>query len=220
MLDHILAILLLVILPARALWRSRDKHSSSGSKATRYLTTIGIAVGLLVLLAIDWIVMGREITTLGLGVPVTTAAHIGIGITAVALLVLGVAVRRKPKPLKEDVASAQQELLPETPTEVRIFFLFAVVIGFAWEVLYRGFLLFYLTPHIGLAGAVCVASITYGAAHGYKTLIQFIGSIVAAFAFTIGYAITANLWWLVILHTALPLLSILAMKAKPSADAR
>lgn len=41
-----------------------------------------------------------------------------------------------------------------------------------------------------LPGGVVAAALTYGAAHGFKSRGQFAGSIVAAIAFTIGYAAT------------------------------
>ena len=85
MLDHLLAILLLVVVPARALWRSQTNHPSSEPKTTRYLTTIGTVGGLLSLLAIDWIAAGRAATALGLGVPTTTPALIGLCIAAALL---------------------------------------------------------------------------------------------------------------------------------------
>ena len=90
-----------------------------------------------------------------------------------------------------------------------MFALLAFAAGFGWEVLYRGFLLFYLQPYVGLAGAVFVSAIVYGAAHEFRSWSQSAASIAAAFSFTIGYALTDNLWWLILLHTGLPLVGIM-----------
>lgn len=216
MLDHLLAILLLGVVPIRALWRSRTNQPSSKPKTTRYLTTISMVAGLLILLTVDWLAMGRAAMALGLGTPRTTPALIGLGVAAALLAVLGLVSRRGSASARADVVQARRELLPETPSEVRLFLLFAAAVGFGWEVLYRGFLLLYLQPHIGLTGAVVTAALAYGLAHGFKGWGQFAGSIVAAFAFTIGYAMTGNLWWLILLHTALPLLGLFTGRLRVS----
>lgn len=71
----------------------------------------------------------------------------------------------------------------------------------------------YLHPITGLSGAVVIAALAYGAAHGFKTAKQFVASIVSALAFTVGYAMTSNLWWLMLLHIGLMLLGALASRA-------
>ncbi len=170
--------------------------------------------GLLFILMADWAAAGRAATALGLGAPTATPALIGLGVAAALLAVVGLGMRRKSTSTRADVEQARRELLPETSREVRLFLLLTAAVGFGWEVLYRGFLLFYLQPRIGLAGAVVAAALAYGAAHGFKSRGQFAGSIAAALAFTIGYAATWNLWWLILLHTGLPLLSLSAARSR------
>ena len=57
-------------------------------------------------------------------------------------------------------------------------------------------------PAIGITGAVIVAALAYGVGHGFKTWQQALGSAAAAFAFTIAFALTNSLWWLMAFHTA------------------
>jgi membrane protease YdiL (CAAX protease family) len=80
------------------------------------------------------------------------------------------------------------------------------VAGVAWEVLFRGYLLWALTPRVGIVGAVFVASVAYGVAHGYKSPRQFTSSLVSALLFTIAYALTHSLWWLMLIHGGLPVM--------------
>lgn len=216
MLDDILAFLLLVVLPARALWRSRTNRRASRPKAGRYLVTIMMVGGLLGVLAADWLTTGRTAAALGLAAPTTMAAMVGLGLAVTLLVAMGMSMRRKPAPA--DVQQASSEMLPDTPGEVRLFLLFALAVGFGWEVLYRGFLLAYLQPHVGLVAAVIVAALAYGAAHGFKNVRQFGGSIAVALAFTVGYALTANLWWLILLHMSLPLLTLFAMRGSEASS--
>ena len=210
MIDHILAFALLIVVPARALWRSRKTRPDEGGKAARYLGTIGIVGGLLTVLAVDWLLTARAVEALGLGVPTATSALIGLVAAAALLASLCILASRKSASGSDDMERTGSELLPTSPKEVRLFVLLALAVGFGWEVLYRGFLLFYLQSEAGLALAVVISAVAYGAAHGFKSAGQLAASIAAAFAFTIGYALTANLWWLILLHTGLPFVGLLA----------
>ena len=107
LLDHILAFLLLAVVPARALWRSRANRLTSKSKITRYLTTIGIVGGLLATLAVDWLAAGRNTDALGLATPTTTLAWGGLGLAAILLGGLALAIRRKPASARADVEQAR-----------------------------------------------------------------------------------------------------------------
>lgn len=213
MLDHLLAVLLLLVVPARALWRSRSGRISTGSKTARYLTVIGMVGGMLTLLATDWLMTGRSIHALGLGIPTSMPALIGLGLAVVLLAILGLSRRDPSTTLRPDVEAVRRELFPDTPGEMRLFLLVTLAAGAGWEILYRGFLLFYLPSTTGLSGAVIISAGAYGAAHGFKTAKHFVASIVSALAFTIGYAVTANLWWLMLLHIGLMLLGALAGRA-------
>ncbi len=146
---------------------------------------------------------GRPAVALGLGVPATTPAKAGMVIAI--LLLVGFAIAVRLQPMSPEVEAKAKLLLPQTRSEFALFLLFAIAVGFGWEVLYRGFLLDYLVPHIGMVAAVVVAASAYGLGHGLKSFKMFLGSLGSAFAFTIGYALTGNLWWLILLHTGLPL---------------
>lgn len=75
--------------------------------------------------------------------------------------------------------------------------------------LYRGFLLAVLIPHIGALAAISSAALAYGLAHGYKSPRQLIGTV-AAFIFTIAYYLTESLWWPMLIHAGMGMLVALA----------
>jgi membrane protease YdiL (CAAX protease family) len=207
LLDLILAFLLLIVLPARALWRSQTKPLET-PRIRKYTVTILMVTSLVTILWIDWWIAGRSADALGLGLPTTTPALIGLGVSAGLLALFCILIWHKREAPAPEAERAARELLPQTASEIRMFVSFSLAVGFGWEVLYRGFLLFYLPLHINFVPAVIVSAIAYGAGHGFKNFGQFAGSIVAALAFAIGYALTANLWWLAILHVGLPLLTL------------
>lgn len=211
MLDQILAILLIAAIPARALWRSRAKSKALKTKSTRYRDTIAMVAGLLIILAIDWVATGRTAETLGLAIPSTLPALACLAVAFTMIVVLAIAIALRPVRMT-DAGGSGREMLPETLAEFRLYALFTLVAGFGWEVLYRGFLLHYLSPLVGIPAAIAIAALAYGLGHGFKSPKQLAGSLISAFAFTIGYALTANLWWLIVLHVGLPVVGVLASR--------
>lgn len=211
--DALLATCLVGLVPAYMLWRSRSRGSTPPKGPLVSLwRTLGLAAGLTALLAASWLRNGRRLSDLGLVYPLSPAAEIGLGIAVVVLSGFAIAIvlqLRSKKTKAEDMAKALEHL-PRTKGEAARFIPLIVLISAAWELLYRGFLLWFLTPRIGLAGAIAMAATVYALAHGYKGVRSFAASLVSALLFTVGYAVTRSLWWLILLHAGLPVLVSLA----------
>ena len=159
---------------------------------------------------------GRSAALLGLDLPVSTTGLIGIAAALVILAALAAAILLKRPATPSAGQSPRADLLPQTDRDTRLFILFSLVAGFGWELLYRGFLLWALTPLLGAPAAVVVAATAYGLAHGSRGIGSLIGAIISSFLFTIAYALTGSLWWLILLHVGLPLVGLLARAAQRS----
>lgn len=212
--DDALLLILLIGLPARALWGDlrRQRPPSHTPKLARYGRTIlmgGALAGAVIAL---WLESGRAWRSLGFDPPFTPAGLARLAVAGALLLALAAARSRKgevdPKTMKRAA-----EMMPEGRAETAAFIPFVLVVGCGWELLYRGYALWVLEPRIGTVTAVAVAAAAYAAAHGYKGRREFIGSLVAAFAFTIAYALSRSLWWLMLLHAGVPVVGLLAMRA-------
>jgi membrane protease YdiL (CAAX protease family) len=211
-LDYALMVCLILLLPAFSLWKSLRKPAPlMAVRSSRYAwTAVRVAI-LLLVLAIDWYGARRSPDALGLDLPVSPRGQIGLAIAAivvVALLLSSWFERRRASDAKlaaYQLKLENNDLLPRTSTEMWGFMGLSLMIGAGWELLYRGFLLWGLAPVIGTAGAIVITALAYGLAHGYKSRGQLAGSIVSAFIFTIAYATTHSLWWLMILHVAVGL---------------
>jgi membrane protease YdiL (CAAX protease family) len=156
---------------------------------------------------------------LGLALPPTAAGTWGLAIVVVLLATLHVWGKRAESKMTSEERAKQEDKLRELPfsmprTRFEIVAYLITMIGMttAWEVFFRGYLLLVLTPLTGLPMAVFLAAVSYGAGHGFENVKQFLGSIVAAFAFTIGYALTGSLWWLIVLHAAAPVTIFFAIR--------
>jgi membrane protease YdiL (CAAX protease family) len=212
-LDWILVATLVLVLPAEALWNSiARREKPKRPLGTRLARSLRVIVVLLAFLFMIWGLEGRSIALLGLEWPVSTAGLIGLGVAIVILALLAAAIRlRKPTAAEAD-AMAASAITPETKSETILFVLFAFAAGIGWELLYRGFLIWALAPWIGTIGAVVVAAVAYALGHGSQNAKSLIGSTIASFLFTIGFAVTGSLWWLMLLHTGLPLIGLLAAR--------
>jgi len=206
------ALYLVVILPGQKLWQSlQPAKGPERPRLPAYRnSTIRIVILLAILAALMWW-SGRPAAALGLALPLSAAGAWGVAVAFTLFAVMsGGGWLWERKLQGEKLAEYQTKLekasasMPQTKQELKAFLLLFIFIGCGWELLYRGFLMMVLTPVTGTASAVALAAVAYGAAHGYQSRGQFIGSIVAALLFTIGYVATGSLWWLMLLHTLLP----------------
>ena len=229
--DLLFTLYLLVYFPLSSLWRSRHPRPPKPDlpalrsywRQGRYVLSL-----LCVFMLVKWL-GGHNLVQLGLGFPSTPRALWGLAAAAfllVAMHLLGNRMDRKLTPeqriKQEDKLRDSPFPMPRTQTETLAYLVTMIGMTATWELLFRGYLLLVLTPATGLPLAVALAAISYGAGHGYQNPKQFFGSIVAAFAFTIGYAMTGNLWWLIVLHAAAPVAMMFAARKitpRPSTDA-
>lgn len=203
------AAFLVLILPAWTLRKSLQQNRPQRDQAAAFRSNLRLIVTLLLILAGLMLWSGRPAAALGLALPPLGLWCLGISAALLAALVLANALWERSlkgeKLAQYEAKMAQASAqMPATPAELKAFLLLTLLLGCGWELLYRGFLLLVLTPLIGVYAAVALAALAYGAAHGYQSRGQFIGSIVSAFLFTIGYVATGSLWWLMLVHTALP----------------
>jgi membrane protease YdiL (CAAX protease family) len=212
MLDLLLVIYLILFMPAQQIWRSLRKTPAKRTRLWNYGRNCFIIGTLLVLLAVSSVVEGRTAAALGLRWPPTAWEWWAIAGAAVLLGALHLIGNRMEAKLSPDKRAAQEaklladEMLPRSARELVAFVIMAVLIGFGWEVLYRGFLLLILTPYVGDAGAITLAALAYGVGHGFDTWKQLIGSIAAALAFTLAYYLSHSLWWLIVFHSGVGIL--------------
>ena len=202
------------------LWRSLGTRGRPPEpKVRRYTRSIVIAAVLDGLLALQWASAGRSLRELGLEAPISVAGLVGLGL---AVCVLGLMIANmvaRPSPTASSGEDPAADMLPETRAEVAIFVIFSLVVGSSWEALYRGFLIWALPPHLGLIVSIAVAAGAYGAAHGFKNAKMFVGSLVSALVFTVAFAVTRSLWWLILIHCGLPLIGALTFHGRRRASA-
>ena len=219
--DYLFAFYLLIALPVYSLWKSWRPTPATTSRSTLqgYWRQARFVVSLLFILCLVSWLSGHSAQDLGLDIPLSAPGAWGLLAACCLLTVLHLVEKRAERRTSDEDRSKYQAILndlpvnmPGTRTETAAYLVTMVGMTASWELLYRGYLLLVLAPFTGTPVAVALAALSYGAAHGYANFRQFAGSIIAAFAFTIAYACTGSLWWLMVLHAAAPVTMLYAVR--------
>ncbi len=157
-----------------------------------------------------WLGTGRAWSMLGV-VPQWTW---GLGGTALgAAIVIVFVVRQRNEALADDEALGEvrermrhiEPMLPRTPAEMRTFVTLAFTAGICEELLYRGFMTFYVSRFTNLLTAALIVSVIFGIGHIYQgrrgvLLTAFAGAFFAAV-----YMISGSLLVPMLLHVLMDL---------------
>lgn len=98
--------------------------------------------------------------------------------------------------------------LPATATQFLNFIFLAVAAGFCEEIIYRGFMITYLTDLLGdsgpvVAGVLLFPAVSFGLGHFYQGGKAVVKIVLMAVLFGFFYLRTGTLWPLMLLHTAI-----------------
>jgi membrane protease YdiL (CAAX protease family) len=215
--DHVFALALIVGLPVFAAWHAShliQRVSDPAYSRTRdYLQTIGLQWALTLLLCGWWLMAERPLADLGLTFPGSSGRWwtIVISFAAIAFYAYqSYAVARSSEAQGKvraqlDAQPIVRIILPTNAGEARTFGALALTAGVCEEVLYRGFLLYYLNQWLPGGAAVAAAIVIFGLAHMYQgargiVLTGLAGGVAMAL-----YLLTGSLIASMILHATVDL---------------
>jgi membrane protease YdiL (CAAX protease family) len=214
--QHALALFLFLgvpvwdVLETRALKTSTNprRKISSYQRIVLFLWTAAI---------LAWIPLRSAVFFIWPAVHQTAAAKISSSFVwgfVVAFVIAGalqvVLTRRNPN-LQEKTLKAFSQLafmLPVTREERTWFVLVSITAGICEEVLYRGFLIRYLSNgpwHFGLWTALAIACTSFGLAHGYQGISGIIGTGLLGAVLAVIFLSTGSLWLPMAVHAILDL---------------
>jgi membrane protease YdiL (CAAX protease family) len=205
--DVVLFFVAVAALPAYSIYSgSRMARGSGGTLVSRYWLTVvrGVAVTMLVLALWRW--SHRPLDALGLGLPLPPASRYCLALVGILGLAMAAQIAMfdrivKPRRLaKLRSQLADIKILPRNGGELCIFLLVAVMAGIWEEVLYRGFLIWFLAPYASLWGAVVLSTTAFALGHLYQGWRGIPRAGLLGLLFAVGYVATASLWWLIALH--------------------
>jgi membrane protease YdiL (CAAX protease family) len=215
--DHILVLIFAVGYPVYSAVDNRRyiREIKAGKKvdvAKAYLETstyqwIGLA-----LLAVAWFALARPAADLGLIAPGGRGFYFSLGLLALACLFLIVSWRSVKKMTTEEKAEQVETLgdivyfLPRTPRDHRAFIVLSVTAGIVEEIIYRGFLIWYLVNCVPLWGAVILSSIVFGFGHEYQGVAGIIRTALVGLLLAVLYVLSGSIWISIIGHSLFDIL--------------
>lgn len=211
-LEILLVALALFVLPAFSLFygvrSAGERRIGSDKLIGRYMRTMlrGWIVAAAVLIA--WKLAGRSFDDLGLAWPPAPLELAAIAFALAAVAVLAWQATFGFRPSEKDIAAWKRQLdalklAPRNARELLAFIPVSITAGVWEELFYRGFLMWFFAPLAGVAGSIAITSVIFGVGHAYQGWKGVVRTTIAGALFAAGYALTASLWWLMIIHAAI-----------------
>jgi membrane protease YdiL (CAAX protease family) len=189
------------------------KAGTPGARPRYYLTGILMEWILVACVVALWASNARPWAMLGLGLGTPWRLAIGLALAALYLALAGRqrrAIIARPdgmELMRRQFAKGGAELVPRTPGERRVFGVLSITAGICEELLYRGFVMWYVGHWTGVAVAVVISSILFGFAHVYLGWPHVIRTTIVGVVFALIVIGTGSLWPAMIMHAAMDLLA-------------
>lgn len=218
--DHLLVALIAVVYPLFSTleWYRRFRPQLERGEShhrVRFYRRSMVELWLLTPAVLSWWLWSRRTAAaIGIGVPGGWAFWVGIVVVAALSAALGyqVAVVRS-----SAVAQAQVRkqfrgvpalIVPHDKLERRMWIGLSLTAGFCEEILYRGFLMWYVMTWLPGAAAVLVSAVVFGMAHLYLGWgLGVLRASVVGVVFGAAYLLTGSLWVPMVLHAAVDVTS-------------
>src|SRR5262245_22558987 len=211
--DHILIVAITILLPLHDLifWFPRLRRATGAAlgraRSRAYLESAIIEWALVILVFLRWITTDRPIQGLGFGPPA------GWGFWVAAAIVLGalgfttwqrISLTRSTEDKVRREVMAQLEhlrpLLPHTRKEMIYFVLLSMTAGICEEILFRGYLLWYLSCLVPVVAACLAGALLFGMAHAYQGSGGVLRTGLVGAGLVALYLISGSLWLPMLLH--------------------
>ena len=203
--DHIFILLLVAVYPVFSTWsyHREVRRIEAGKPANRmslYVSTGVIEWLALAGLFIAWYLLERPLSDLGFVAPGGTGFYIGIVLIAAACIGLvrqwSAVERLSDTERKKQVAALGKlvHFLPHSKREVNAMYGLSLTAGIVEEIVYRGFVMWYLALFMPMWAAVLLSAIAFGVAHSYQGPLGAVKCGLVGLAFACLYLLTGSIW--------------------------
>jgi membrane protease YdiL (CAAX protease family) len=217
--DHFLVLLFAVAEPvySAAVWyprmRPRLAAGAESVRARMYRYTMAEEWFFVMLVVLAWSNPDRRFADLGLATPGGWGFWVGAAFVLAAggfLTWQTDRVRRSAElqaQVRKQFNDASAEMIPRDATERRWYVLLCLTAGFCEELLFRGYLILYLSAWMSVWGAATVSSALFGFAHAYLGVAGAVRAAGMGLVFAALYLISGTLWLPIVLHAVIDITS-------------
>lgn len=159
-----------------------------------------------------WVAAARPWSAVGLDLHPHLWAGVGAVLTALGIVTLVKQLRQVQNATPEERDGIAKRfgklsiIIPHNRAELARFYGLAVTAGIVEEILWRGFLIWYLTQFMPLWAAAVISTIGFALAHAYQGLANLPQITAVSAALTALYLVSGSLWFPIVLHAAVDIL--------------
>jgi membrane protease YdiL (CAAX protease family) len=217
LLDHLLFLVLAIVHPVLGFFSFRRllRRIAAGERIDRAhlynVTMIGHWTLFAVALAL-WAGTGRDWQLLGLGLNLDARFLAGIVLTALGIVFLVRQVREVDTADQDDIRTVHRSLgkldviIPRNGNELGRFYALSTTAGIVEELLWRGYIIWYLASFMPIWVAALLSAVLFGIAHAYQGPANLPRITLVGIAFAGLYLLTGSVWLPMILHAAVDIL--------------
>ncbi len=215
--DHIFILLIFVVLPIHGAldtrrYLARIEAGQPANQVRVFLETTILEWVFLLAVGIAWWALRRPITDLGFRT--LEGAELWGGSAVLVVMIGSLVYSWQMLKRASDEGKAKQadglgtlvHFLPHTRRDLHYFFGVSITAGIVEEIVYRGFVLWYLGSFVPLWAAVAVASVAFGLGHSYQGATGAVRAGLLGLGFAIFYVLTGSVWLPILAHIALDIL--------------
>ncbi len=217
LLDNGLVFIIAIVYPIAGFigFRRLLRRVAAGESVNRsqlYRNTIIGHWTLLLMCMATWAGAARPWTALGFGLQLDLRFVLGALLTVLGIAALLMQLRQVKSATQDEISGIRKRfgklslIIPQNGNELARFYGLSITAGIVEEILWRGFLIWYLGQFMPLWAAALVSVIGFGLAHAYQGVANLPQVTAVGAAFTGLYLLTGSIWLPIILHAAVDIL--------------
>lgn len=215
--DHLFVIVFAVLYPIAGFigFRRLLKRIENGASFNRGDLYRNTAINHWILFAFAlllWGITERPWSWLGVELDFDRWFFVALGLTMAAIVALLVQVRRIATAEQKELEQIKAQfgkmalIIPQNGNELVRFNLLSITAGIVEEILWRGFLIWYLSQIMPLWTAALLSSIGFGLAHAYQGWAQLPKITLVGTALAGLYILSGSIWLPMLLHASVDIL--------------
>ncbi len=211
--DHVFALLTFLVLPGYSTYAigtvlEKIRQEGEPVRIWAYKQTILTWLTLTVLLLAMWSLLGRDWAAIGFRFPDLGPLVVGLGFSALFLAIILTPLRKlsmSDMPIEEFEQQLGKVaiLLPRSRKEGAWFQRLSVNAGITEEIIFRGYLIWYLQHFLPLLWSAVIAALLFGLGHLYQGARQLPGLLLVSAVAVALYVYTESLLVPMLLHIVL-----------------
>jgi len=209
--DHLIIAFLLLILPV---YDAVDyRKYVAGVRAGGTLKTVGLfqetivrdCLALTVFL-VFWYAVDRPIAELGFTIPGGVGFWVSLLVVLVALVAIFYSSKSLDNATEKELDQARDKLgslqffLPRKSAHLKYFYALSFIAGVSEEIIYRGFVIWYLSAFVPIWAALIGSAVIFGLAHSYQGVSGFFRTGCAGLLMAALYILSGSIWLPIIAH--------------------